>query len=206
MSDTSRALDSIASALAQRLKARGYRKTGRMWRRHADGAAAIQVVNLQGSVWNHGSVGRCALNAAIYFPALAELIGRGRVTDRPTEPDCHLRVRPAMLRPDGRDTWFEFQVDDVATVATAGESIARLYDEFGEPWLARLSSLAGARDELSRTGQHWWASAASLELGDRAMAVTFLLKAIANAPKAQAPHLIRWGERHSLLGRRDAAI
>ena len=207
MSDSGKALDRIAQlGITPLLKQRGFRKTGRTWRRPVPREGAIQVVNLQGSAWNDGVAGHCALNAGIYFAAMPEWRGIGAVTDRPTEPDCHLRVRPAMLRPGALDTWFEYRADETASLETAAASLAELFVEYAEPWLERFSSLAAARDELVRTGQRWPAAAASLALGDTEGAAALLAEAIAKAPKAFAPTLEAWGNRHSLLEYPDADI
>jgi hypothetical protein len=192
-------LDSIANdALGAHLKAHGFRKQGRTWRRRVDDGA-IQVINVQGSMFSTGVEGRCALNIAIYIPALAEALGIGRITDAPTEADCHLRRRAAMLRADKRDTWFEFQADDPVSVNAAVVGIRELYTGFGEPWLHEFSSLRAAREELVRTGQAWWAAAASLCYGDRPDAALLLRKAIDEAPQDIAPHLRRWGQQRALL-------
>ena len=193
-------LDIVANqALGPLLKTQGFRKQARTWRRRAGDDGAIQIVNLQGSMFGTTAEGRCALNLGIYFPALAELLGVGRVSESPAEADCHLRRRAAMLRPDGHDTWFEFGSTDPASLETVASSIHELYRDFGEPWLRRFSSLASAREELERTGQTWWAAAASLSSGDKPTAATLLRKAIDRAPKDVAPHLTRWGQRYALL-------
>ena len=192
------ALDSIANdALGARLKADGFRKSGRTWRRVVDGG--IQVVNVQGSMFSTGVDGRCTLNVGVYFPALADALGIGRITDAPTEADCHLRRRTAMLRPDKRDTWFEFRTNDRESMNAAADAIRELYIDFGEAWLKNHSILPAARDELRRTGQTWWAAAASLCSGDRTDATELLRKAIDEAPQDIAPHLRHWGRERSLL-------
>jgi hypothetical protein len=193
------ALDSLASdALGELLKSQGFRKQGRTWRRRTE-YAATQVVNVQGSMFSTRNEGRCALNLGVYFPALAEVLGLGRLTDAPSEADCHLRQRAAMLRPNGRDTWFEFRTDDPTSVQAAVSSLRGLYVEVGESWLSRYSSLSAARDELARKSETWWAAAASLCADNRSDALLLLRKAIDDAPKDVAPHLIRWGEKHALL-------
>ena len=207
MSETSKALDTIARlALAPTLKERGFRKAGRTWRRPGAVTGSVHVVNLQGSAWNDGIEGQCTLNAGVYFESLAESLSVGRVTGAPTEPDCHVRIRPAMLRPGGRDTWFAFRADDARTLEAAGVGLDLLFREQAEPWLLRCSTLLGAKDELVRRGQRWQAAAASLELGDRIAAAALLKEALAKAPKTYAPHLVRWGVRHALLAHHDAAI
>lgn len=150
-------------------------------------------------MFSTGVEGRCALNVGIYFPEVAEALGIGRVTDAPSEADCHLRRRAAMLRPDKRDTWFEFRSDKPVSVKAAVVGIRELYTEFEETWLHEFSNLRAAREELARTGQSWWAAAASLCSGDTLDAALLLRKAIDEAPKDIALHLRRWGRERALL-------
>jgi hypothetical protein len=193
------ALDLVANhALGPALKAEGFRKKGCTWRHQADDAV-IQVVNVQGSMFGTRYEGRCALNLGIYFLPLADVLGIGRITDAPTEADCHLRRRAAMLRPDHHDTWFDFRAGDAASVEAAASGIRDLYSNFGAPWLRDFSTLRAARDELERTGQTWWAAAASLCGGDLSDAASLLREAIDDAPQHIAPHLDRWGRKHALL-------
>jgi hypothetical protein len=207
MSETGKALDTIVRySLAATMKERAFRKAGRMWRRAGATPGSIQVVNLQGSAWNEGMQGRCTMNAGVYFSSLADSLGIGRVTSAPTEPDCHVRVRPAMLRPGRRDTWFEFSANDDESLHTAALALDLLFREQAEPWLSQCSTLSGARNELIRTGHRWQAAAASLELGDRAGATSLPKEAIAKAPQTYAPHLVRWGFKHALLNDHEAAI
>ena len=206
MTDTAKALDRIVGiALVGTLKAQGFRKAGRTWRR-ATNDGVIQVVNVQGSVSNTDSSGRCALNAGLYFPELADVLGIGRVTEAPSDADCHLRVRPAMLRPDRLDTWFDYRAGDAASEKAAGIALADLYVEFGSPWLAKHGTLRAARDELTRTGPLWWASAASLCLGETADAQRLLALAVARATPPHAPFIIRWGKQHALSADIEPAV
>src|SRR5690242_1908963 len=155
----STALDAVANfALTGRLKADGFRKSGRTWCRRS-GSRAIQIVNLQGSMFATKAKGRAALNVAIYFPVLAELLGIGALTDTPSEADAHLRRRAAMLKPDGRDTWIEFESDNPASIAHAGLAVLQLYHNVGAPWLDQFSSLRAAQDEFARTRAFWHAAA-----------------------------------------------
>jgi hypothetical protein len=193
-------LDSVAnSGLAAQLKGERFRKTGRTWRRQVEPDGAIQIVNLQGSMFGTRSSGRAALNVAIYFPVLAELLGLGALTDRPTEADAHLRRRASMLTPDADDTWIEFEADDVASIARTGASFLQLYCDFGAPWLDRFSTLRAARDEFARTGSAWQASAASLAFNDVSAARSFAAEALIHASSTTRPHLERWAARHKLL-------
>ena len=194
------ALDLVSnSGLAARLKADHFRKSARTWRRVHGASAAIQIVNLQGSMLGTREHGRCALNVAVYFPVLADVLGIGRETERPSESDGHLRRRAAVLEPSGLDTWFEFDSADHRSIERAGLAVVRLYSEFGAPWLDRISDLRQARNEFARTGQPWYAAAASVACDDQEGARQFLTQALATCPSWTAPHLRQWGRRYELL-------
>lgn len=87
MSDVGKLVDLIArEALAEPLKAAGYRKDGRTWRRRT--GESVLVVNVQASRWNDQSGGQFTLNVGVYFPALAEQLAIYPVADKPAECDC----------------------------------------------------------------------------------------------------------------------
>lgn len=101
MSEIGKVIDRVATdALAAPLKAAGYQKAGRTWRRRV--GDAIQVVNVQASRWNAGADGRFYLNAGVYFPALAARLALFPPTDAPAESACHVGIRPM---PQGRRWW-----------------------------------------------------------------------------------------------------
>jgi len=204
MLTTKQVLDQIAAEVSPLLKRCGFRKSGRLWRRAAN-EGIVQVINLQGSVWNADTNGRCTINAGIYVPRLAELLGIGRVTDTPTDADCHLRVRPAMLD-DGNDTWREFDTTKPPTIDRAITDLTNTLTQFALPWIATHTTLAEIGRELQRTSEWWWAAACSLALDDREAATNFLSLAIRNASATHAPHLRRWGAEHDLLTDRGGAI
>ena len=193
-------LDSVANAgLAPQLKAERFRKVGRTWRRRVEPDQAIQIVNLQGSMFATAGLGRAALNVAVYFPVLAELLGLGALTETPSEADAHLRRRAAMLKPEGRDTWIEFTADDPASIANAGADCLTLYRDFGAPWLDRVGTLRGARNEFVRTNSMWHAAAASIALQDLTAARSFIAEALTHASATTRPHLEQWATRHALV-------
>ena len=165
----------------------------------------MQVVNLQGSVWKADSNGRCTLNAGVYSPRLAELLGIGRITDAPSEADCHLRVRPAMLA-RGQDTWCEFDTAQPATIERAIAELTEVLIQFALPWLETHATLPDVREALQRATHWWWAAACSLALDDTVTAADLLSRALQAAPAASVPHLRRWGAQHDLLTDRSAAI
>ena len=219
MSEIGRVIDRVAAdALAAPLKAAGYRKDGRTWRRRV--GDSVQVVQVQASQSTVGADGRFLLNAGVYFPALAARIGLFSPTDAPLEMDCHVRTRPmppgrdwwkvraaGVARPDqeaGRIlgavfAWLDRRADRRAarTNARATQDLTQALERYALPWLDRLVHLPSARDELARRGPLWWAAAASLELGEPAAAARLFAQAVAAAP-AKAENLRRWGRRNGL--------
>ena len=70
MSELGKVIDHIAvEALGDPLKAAGFRRSGRTWRRQM--GDAVQVVHVQASRYNAGRDGEFVLKAGVYFPALA---------------------------------------------------------------------------------------------------------------------------------------
>jgi hypothetical protein len=164
--------------------------------------------------------GEFALNAGVYFPALAARLALFPPTDAPREMDCQVRTRPmppgrhwwkvraaGASTPDpgaGRvlgtmfswlDRWADRQAD--RTNARAAQELHGVLERYGLPWLERMVELSNARDELARRGPLLWAAAASLELGERAAAAQLLARAVAAAP-AKADDLRRWGRVNGL--------
>ncbi len=219
MSEIGRVIDRVAAdALATPLKAAGYRRDGRTWRRRVGNS--VQVVQVQASQSNVGADGWFLLNAGVYFPALATRLGLFPPTDAPLEMDCHVRTRPmppgrnwwkvraaGVARPDqeaGRIlgavfSWLDRRADRRAsrTNARATQGLGQALERYALPWLERLIDLPSARDELARRGPLWWAAAASLELGEHATAARLFAQAVAAAP-AKADNIRRWGRQNGL--------
>jgi hypothetical protein len=220
MSEIGQLIHQIAvEALAEPLEAAGFKRSGRTWRRRK--GDAVQVITVQGSRANAGADGRFLLNAGVYFPALADRLGLFPLTDLPSEADCHLRTRPmppgrrwwkvrlaGLAQPDpeaGRLlgallAWLDRRADQRAdqTNARAARALRQALERYAFPWLGRTGTLAGARDELAKRGQLWWAAAASLELDDHAAAKRLYARAVASAAPARAEELRRWGRANRL--------
>lgn len=94
---------------------------------------AIQVVNLQRDTRNTAWSARLYLNGGCYFPGLSTLLGR-QVTVQPTEPECHVRMRPSELLPVEQF----YEVTESTDLARLGDTVS-----------AHLTVLLGALDELS---------------------------------------------------------
>ena len=211
----------IDESIAAPLAAAGFRRSGRTWRRYLD-EGVVQVVNVQWSPRSQGE-GWFTLNAGVYFPALARSIADFPVTESPKEWDCHVRERPlpvgvggwtvrvpGQAKPDadlgtGRIAAFFSWLDRRADRKAAGhqERATRELRESVErrafPWLERVSTLRGARDNLLERGPVFWAAHASLILGERDEASRILERELKRANAEYAETLRRWGREHGLV-------
>jgi hypothetical protein len=210
----------IDESIAAPLAAAGFRRAGRTWRHHLDDGA-IQVVNVQWSPRDRVE-GWFTLNAGVYFPALARLIAEFPVTDSPKEYDCHVRKRPLPLgisgwtvrvpggaEPDsdmkglfgGLFSWLDRRADRKAAEqqARAPRELREALDQHAFPWLERVSTLRGARDELTRRGPAFWGAHVSLLLGEREEAARILERELAKAIPEYAETIRKWGRQHGLL-------
>jgi len=220
MSEIGKVIDRVATdALATPLKAAGYRRAGRTWRRRLKDA--VQVVHVQASRSNLGADGRFTLAAGVYFPTLAARLALFPPIDDPAEYDCHVRTRPL---PPGRH-WWEVRAAGVAapdpeagrvlgkilswldrradrrapeTNERATQELREALERYALPWLLRVADLRGARDELARQGSLWWAAAASLELREHDEAARLFAQALEKAVPPHADELRRWGRTNGL--------
>ena len=185
----------LSESLAPALKAAGYRRSARTWRRV--GPSSVRVVNAQGSAWNDGAEGRFTLNLALYFPALAPLVAWGRTAERPTEPDCQVRQRIGFLLPDGQDHWWRVAPGSDLP-ALAGE-LQETWEHVGAPWMDAHDDLDAARPLIA--GQYVYGDAAvSLALGDRADAARRLDAMLAACTQRGRLDTLRaWGRQHGLI-------
>ena len=98
MSEVARRIDEvIRTGLAPALKAQGYKKAARTFRRREPGHTL--VVNVQGSSWNSDADGSFTLNLGVYFPTVVPFLDWMRAVERPTEPDCVVRQRIGFVMP-----------------------------------------------------------------------------------------------------------
>ena len=147
---------------------------------------------------------RCS-GAPTSFPALTTSLALFPVTKTPKEKDCHVRFRPqlrggrgwevrvpgmAEVDDDIGDGVFTslFSWLDRRTDRKAPQQHQRVTRELREslereafPWLERVGTLQGARDELLRRGPLLWAAHASLLLGEREEAARILERELAKS-------------------------
>jgi len=210
----------VDEAIAKPLAAAGFRRSGRTWRRRL-GDGVIQVVNVQWSPRDGGVEGSFALNAGVYFPALAESIAEFPVTTAPKEYDCHVRRRPfghgggwrvrvpgiAKPDPDMKGllgdffSWLDRRADRKAPEqhARATRELREALEQDAFPWLERVSTLRDAREDFLRRGPAFWAAHASLLLGEREEATRILERDLAHALPERAKMIRAWGRRHGLV-------
>jgi len=189
----------IRNGVAQELKAAGFKKEDRTWRRPA--ALGTQVLNIQANKWNEASDGSFTINLGVYFPAAVTLHGRGEPTARPFEYDCFVRERIGFLRPEGSDFWWTIGAS--TNLELLGQQVASDLVRYGLPWLESVSSYAGARQYLAGTKSWFSAALLSLLLDEQEVANSFFQSAIdATMTAGTRQRLIDWGARMGLQPRR----
>ncbi len=166
------ALDEVIRAgLAPALRAEGFRKDGRTFRRVRD--ECIQVVSLQSSRSSTAEEVRFTMNVGVYFRQVrAMLEGCGGPGRRgPSESDCTLRAQIGSFSPGLAGAWWTATRGSAPEVLRAlGDEILGAYQQQARPWLDRVSDLRAALDEAERKGDLRTAAAICLVLGDEAAA------------------------------------
>lgn len=160
-SEVGHTIDAILKVgLAPSLKARGFTRDKRTWRRaHGD---AIQVVNVQASQWNAGPEGRFTINLGLYFPSIAKLLGE-RAVEKPKEYECHLRQRIGTVV-SKRDHWWT--IDPNADANDLAVDTAEKLEKHGLPWLEARRTLADASRALDGAQAVWTPLALAVAAGD----------------------------------------
>jgi hypothetical protein len=145
MSDIAARIDAvIAMALAPRLKADGYARKGRTWRRRSgDG---MLVVNIQGSRFNADEDGRFTMNLGVSLPALHRLLAQRDPPAAPTEYQCDLRARIGEVIGQGDHWW---RLDGTTDTTALGMEIAQAWTRHGRPWLEARATHLGAAEAPS---------------------------------------------------------
>ncbi len=126
----------IQQALAVPLKAAGFKKQARTFRRHeTDGN--IAVINIQSGKYNTGSTGEFAANLGFYLPALAEMLGE-EILNQPHDHHAHFHIRLGWLMPEhNEDYWFQLTPGRVDETVAAELQTAVL--THGLAWFAALA-------------------------------------------------------------------
>ena len=140
MSGIGQCIDAILdAALKATLKADGYARQGRTWRkRPGDG---ILVVNIQASQSNAGEEGRFTMNLGVSLPALHRLLADRDPPPAPTESQCDLRARIGEAMGLGDHWW---RVDATTDAHALGGELAAAWASHARPWLEARATVAGA--------------------------------------------------------------
>jgi hypothetical protein len=183
----------IGRALTPALKALGYRKGGRTFRRTLP--RCVHVVNVQSSASSSATEARFTLNLGVYFPEAHSdaLCGSHRSgAAGPQESDCCVRARIGTLAGRG-DTWWT--VRSGGDAAAAESELHALVVQHALPWLERMSEPRLARGSADSA----CAIALALVEGDRDGAKALAAQALAESPSATGFHA--WTRSLGLLPR-----
>jgi hypothetical protein len=185
----------IASDLAVRLKAEGYRKSARTFFRAGEEHTCI--VNVQGNKWNQDDEGSFAINLGVYFPIIANLGGGPPALGPfPKEHECSISARLGPRAREGGDHWWTLGAgDEIAHVAAA---VGTAWSQVGRVWLDEASTLAGAYAITCERSLNFPAAIFALALQDRDKSAEHLQMAIERLPRGRA-RLEAWGKRHGLI-------
>jgi hypothetical protein len=185
----------IRDAIHPALKPRGFRRTGRNFRKTL--AGVTQIVNVQASQWNSGDRGQFTLNLGVYYPAAAELHGIYSVKEQPLEPDCIVRMRIGRLLPDPGDHWWE--VEPTTDCDRLKRELTAVLTDVAVPWLDVASTHAGALQYCVERQNFWWHAIFALLAGDPELAKSSLRTAVETAGRDDLrERLLNWGRKHGL--------
>lgn len=194
MSDIGRWIDAVIKAgLAPELKAAGFRKTARTFRRPFP--LGVQVVNVQASRWNGGDTGQFTVNLGVHLPAVDAIDGRPP-RGNPTEWQCQVRRRIGFLLPDPDDHWWE--VGPATDLDAVADEVRRTWLAHGPGWFRRLEAPAELVLVAARASARVGCRVA-LGLGDRARAAELLAEVAAGASGGFAQTVAAFGRTHGLI-------
>ena len=195
MSEIAKLIDDIIRLdLAKRLKADGYRKSGRTF--HFTSDLRTVVVNVQGSKSNLGDDGKFTINLGIYFPDVAKITGAIPFTGSfPKEYNCTIRQRLGKLMTDGNDFWWSVSSDsDLDAIA---RNVGDAWAQHGKPWIDHISDLDAVNTELLKQKLFFIAAGVSLLRGRRDEATELIRQAESRQPRAAAK-IQAWARQHEL--------
>lgn len=167
MSEIGKRLDAIVDVrLRHLLKAAGYAKSGRTWRKRvSDG---VLVFNIQGDKWNWGGVGRFTMNLGVSLPAVHQLLFDFPAPPKPAEYQCELRARIG----EGTGIYHEWwTVKESTDTEALGIEWGRAWSDQALPWLEARSTLKDAAqavwDDTGNSNATYWPDFALLLLVGR---------------------------------------
>jgi len=182
----------IRQAITPELRARGFRKSGRTFRRSA--GQAVAVLNVQSDKWNTADAGRFTINLGVFFPAVHAAMSPGwqPSPEGPKEYECTLHARIGELLPGGKDKWWEVrQRDDPRRVI---QEVNDAVKRFAIPWLDATSDFDIARAKADGA----LAVAFALAAGDREGGLRMLRELVQEATlngRPTAASLSAWQEQ-----------
>lgn len=139
--------DVIEKSITLELKPRGFRKSGRTYRKPA--AGAVQVLNVQSDKWSTADEVRFTINLGVFFPAVhaALRLGWQPSPEGPKEYECTLHARIGELLPGGKHTWWELRPGD--RTGRLVEEVNDAVRRFAIPWLDSTSDFETSRSKAT---------------------------------------------------------
>jgi hypothetical protein len=193
VSDIGRRIDAVVRAgLAPELKAAGFRKAARTFRRPFP--LGMQVVNVQASRWNGGDTGQFTINLGVHLPAVDVIDGRPP-RGNPTEWQCQVRRRIGFLFPDPDDHWWE--IGPATDLGVVSDEVRQAWLAHVPEWFRRLEAPAELVLTAARASG-WVGCRVALGLGDRARAAELLAEVATDASGGFAQTVAAFGRAHSL--------
>jgi hypothetical protein len=181
--------DVIRDALHPALRPDGYRKAGHTFRRHMD--RCVLVVNVQASQFSTADDLSFTLNMGAFYPEVHARLpfqSSQPSASGPTEPQCHVRTRIGTLMPGRPDKWWKLGPRE--TTASVGTQVMEAFTTYGQPWLTRVSEIAGALQVAEAQGNLVTAAAFALAVDDRDAARRIVAPLLASG--SASPLLQTW--------------
>lgn len=123
----------IKLALATPLKAAGFKKQARVFRRSRDDGA-VEVIDIQGGKYNTEGKGEFTVNLGLYLPQIAAMLDAPPL-EKPQEHQCHFRQRIGALLPE-KDEDFWWSMDTVTHDEALAHALQQAVLNHALPWFA----------------------------------------------------------------------
>lgn len=126
----------IKLALVEPLKAAGFKKQARVFRRNRDDGA-VEVIEIRGDKYNEGSKGEFTVLLGLYLPQIAAMLDEPHL-EKPQEYQCHFQQSIGFLLPDGREDFF-WQLSPQSDDPRLAAELRQMVLEYALPWFAAFT-------------------------------------------------------------------
>ena len=200
MSQIGKSIDQVVnSSLTERLKRLGYRKNARVFCIRT--AEYTKIVHVWASRFNLPRNGHFEIKLAVDFPDVAQVLEKPFKQLRLPER-CVIWSSVSRLAfdatPHREDIWYEIDLDRPTDLQALAQKIGEEWENYGRPWIDRVTDPNEAAKELSHHRIHIMAAAIYLAKGDRERA-SEQVKAIRDKASWEESWAKGWAERHGLI-------